>query len=181
MRNYRFIDALVPSNRKWVNDQDLEVPDVTNNQVSVVLAFPPRDELSFYAQGRNNPDSEVPEGSHPLYEATVVRSESEWRRVTELHVAPRLFPDTGDEKHYFGRVFQAGLSNFYLIQALQALSLRPLLLKEMFAVVNLEKAIFVLMFFKNGQYCAVEVDDYVPATANGELLLASERVIGVVF
>ena len=47
MQNFSFIKKVVPAGEKWVNDRDLEVPD-GHGSASVILKFPPSDEISFY-------------------------------------------------------------------------------------------------------------------------------------
>ena len=59
------------------------------------------------------------------------------------------------------------MSNGYLTHALNALSLRPKLLRDAFAFSDLETGVFSLMFYKNGQHVGVEIDDLVPLTEDG--------------
>ncbi|CAD7955129.1 unnamed protein product [Amoebophrya sp. A120] len=147
--------------KKWTNDRVLEFDDPeqttqSSSQRVTIFDFPPSNDVSYYCINRNDPDSQVPDAAEPV---------EKWRRISEIHVKGRLFPING--KTHYGRVYQGGLQNFYLTCALQALSLRPKLLHDVFAYSSVERGIYVLTFYKNGQYCTSEVDDLMPVDAAG--------------
>jgi len=177
-------------NEKWINDgsHDYGCP-------LKIFKFPPHDE-SFFCVDRNDPNSVIDLANLPAYDYREEEG-SEWRRLTQLSPAPRLFParnntnnQGGDvtmsnsnpftsvnlvnqepsedpRAHYMGRVLQGGLDNRYLVDALQALSLRARLLKSIFLHVDMSRCIFGLMLHKNGTWARVFVDDYVPCDAEG--------------
>ncbi len=73
------------------------------------------------------------------------------------------------------QVYQGGLTNRYLVHALQALSLRPPLVHELFGQSvpgnsSIEAGVFVVTLYKNGQYIPTEIDDLFPCDANGHVL-----------
>ncbi|CAD7947455.1 unnamed protein product [Amoebophrya sp. A25] len=196
MRRFQLLRDRIPPGAKWLNDRTIELEDAEANTADmedgaerhVIMEFPPLDNRSFYCINAFDPDSQVPEAGRPAYRTGGSSSSSskrrgapttggdaasfskggqfsEWRRVSEIHVKARLFPI--DDKGHYGRVFQGGLQNAYLIGALQALSLRPKLLQDLFAYTDVDKAVYSLLLYKNGQYCCVEVDDLIPCDAQG--------------
>eukprot|EP00927_Polykrikos_kofoidii_P035710 TRINITY_DN30255_c0_g1_i1.p1 TRINITY_DN30255_c0_g1~~TRINITY_DN30255_c0_g1_i1.p1 ORF type:complete len:887 (-),score=143.13 TRINITY_DN30255_c0_g1_i1:223-2883(-) len=83
----------------------------------------------------------------------------------------RIFPDDKDmgprrNNHvatHMGRVFQGQLENAYLVEALNAISCRPALVKQLFHCWDVDRSVYVLQFHKNGTWMRVEIDDYMPA------------------
>eukprot|EP00397_Hematodinium_sp_SG-2012_P004662 GEMP01004674.1.p1 GENE.GEMP01004674.1~~GEMP01004674.1.p1 ORF type:complete len:670 (+),score=134.41 GEMP01004674.1:1399-3408(+) len=150
---------------RWTNSQ----PELPRHGKRDIFAFPP-DDNSFFSRGRGDPDSLLPPCATPEYDMT--DHGSTWRRLTSLSISPILFPhqkssaDSGKGGSY-GRVFQGGLDNKYLVDALQVLSLRPRLLKSIFMHVDVGRSVFSVMMHKNGTWVKVEVDDFVPCRADG--------------
>jgi len=72
-----------------------------------------------------------------------------------------VFDDTARKSHC-GRVFQSSLENAYLVEALNAISLRPKLARRLFYDWSTEFSVFAVRLFKNGTWLCVEVDDWVP-------------------
>lgn len=61
-----------------------------------------------------------------------------------------------------GRVFQGSLDNAYLVEALNAISLRPKLARRLFYCWSVEFSVYAVRLFKNGTWVCVEIDDFVP-------------------
>mmetsp|Transcript_47566 Transcript_47566/g.136782 ORF Transcript_47566/g.136782 Transcript_47566/m.136782 type:complete len:1366 (+) Transcript_47566:135-4232(+) len=78
-----------------------------------------------------------------------------------------LFNETAHKTHC-GRVFQGSLDNAYLVEALNAISLRPRLARRLFLAWSIEFSVFAVRLFKNGTWVCVEVDDWVPVPAPQE-------------
>eukprot|EP00933_Yihiella_yeosuensis_P033701 TRINITY_DN27349_c0_g1_i1.p1 TRINITY_DN27349_c0_g1~~TRINITY_DN27349_c0_g1_i1.p1 ORF type:complete len:758 (-),score=148.65 TRINITY_DN27349_c0_g1_i1:165-2411(-) len=74
-----------------------------------------------------------------------------------------VFDESNPNVSHFGRVFKGTLDNQYLVEALNAISLRPLLAKQLFYCWDVQRCVYVVRLFKNGIWMNVEVDDYVPA------------------
>mmetsp|Transcript_126483 Transcript_126483/g.316207 ORF Transcript_126483/g.316207 Transcript_126483/m.316207 type:complete len:771 (-) Transcript_126483:40-2352(-) len=72
-----------------------------------------------------------------------------------------VFDDTAHKTHC-GRVFQSSLENAYLVEALNAITLRPKLARRLFYDWSIEFSVFAVRLFKNGTWLCVEVDDWVP-------------------
>lgn len=100
--------------------------------------------------------------------------ERDWVRLVDY--APCAGPGTtpacniflDDHKTHCGRVFQGELDNAYLVEALNAISLRPKLVRQLFYGWNLDFSVYALRLFKNGTWLCVEVDDLVPTRLNNE-------------
>lgn len=78
-----------------------------------------------------------------------------------------LFNETAHKTHC-GRVFQGALDNAYLVEALNAISLRPKLARRLFLAWSVEFSVYAVRLFKNGTWLCVEVDDWVPVPAAEE-------------
>ncbi|CAE7653349.1 cpr-8, partial [Symbiodinium sp. CCMP2456] len=78
-----------------------------------------------------------------------------------------LFDESRVNATHFGRVFPGHLDNMYLVEALNAISLRPALARSLFLCYDTKHAVYILRIFKNGIWLKVEVDDYAPLASNG--------------
>jgi len=97
-----------------------------------------------------------------------------WKRVADFCMGPPYKPPMMDSNtppgtEWAGRVYQGCPHNFYLIQALQALSMKPQLIANVFC--NLEfcnnrMGLYMLRFYKHGQWQYVDIDDYLPLQRN---------------
>mmetsp|Transcript_71550 Transcript_71550/g.186492 ORF Transcript_71550/g.186492 Transcript_71550/m.186492 type:complete len:1041 (-) Transcript_71550:44-3166(-) len=98
-----------------------------------------------------------------------------WHRLTAYATFPnhecRVFPIAQGSLTYghgsidgisMGRVWQGGLSNAYFVEALNAISLRPALVRRLFFAYDCAKSVYSVRLFKNGVWLCVEVDDFVP-------------------
>jgi len=170
---YEWILGYMKKNQmsKFTNDFDKELGDRQHGPI-FILPFAPQDD-SFYTHGRDNPHSQVPSEGHPLFNASrATGGESMWRRLSDMQQSGErcvLFPNALPHwnKTHYGKVFQGGLKNFYMVQAMQALSLRPKLLHDIFLHSDVDKGLYVMTFYKNSQYIVVEVDDYMPCDLDG--------------
>jgi len=68
----------------------------------------------------------------------------------------------GAEVFHCGRVLQGELDNGYLVEALNAISTRPVLVRQLFYCHDVDKSIYIMRYFLNGTWVRVEIDDYVP-------------------
>lgn len=125
--------------------------------------FPP-EEGSWYRGGERSHFSEL---------VPVTR----WRRLQELSMDaipyPMPTPQNGNFTPRSGRVYQGALEDFYLVQGMQAVGMRPQLVDNLFANMGFSNArlgAFILRFHKHGQWHPVEVDDALPFDADGNPL-----------
>jgi len=112
-----------------------------------------------------------------LEEPTFPGHSGTWRRLTEFQSlaagTSRVFED-GNALH-FGRVLPGHLENMYLVEALNAISLRPKLARQLFLCYDQQRAVYILSVCKNGTWMKVEVDDYVPMVEGEPLCCRSEK------
>lgn len=174
----RYKAGLCPDGR-WINDPAV-FPDLrllgtaTSGGIS---PFPPRDAQFFLPTssadlggvsgtggstcGENRRETAVP---------SLVMDEnggSTWVRLPDFSERPAaavLFDDNAATTH-FGRIQQGSLDNGYLAEALQAISLRPRLARQLFHCWDVQRSVYIAKFFKHGTWLRVEVDDYVPVGA----------------
>lgn len=115
--------------------------------------------------------AEIPRAKPKTYEEM-----EHWCRLTEFgHTTAELgfavvFDTTDPEKSNCGRVNKGELDNMYFVEALNAISCRPKLAKQLFYAWDVSKGIYILRIMCNGVWVRVEIDDYVPPrlTEQGE-------------
>jgi len=152
--------------QRWTNDPEAVIQPhlpgtVTTNPMT---AFAPHDRNFFI---RGNYDS-----SSSMLRSTAIPANcpdqdgcSTWIRLSDLAEHPgacKLFGDINYQSTHCGRIFQGPLDNGYLVEALQAISLRPRLAQQLFYCWDERRAIYIARLFKHGTWVRVEVDDYVP-------------------
>ncbi|CAK9058951.1 Calpain-type cysteine protease ADL1 (Phytocalpain ADL1) (Protein ADAXIALIZED LEAF1) (Protein DEFECTIVE KERNEL 1) (OsDEK1) (Protein SHOOTLESS 3) [Durusdinium trenchii] len=155
---------------RWVNSPH-EFADLglTGTVLSNALVpFPPNDQ-QYYIAGKYDP-------AHSLLAPTAVPnfahngvSSSTWLRLVDFaqHAdAVHLFDEFSCKTHC-GRIYQGSLDNGYFVEALQAISLRPKLVKQLFYAWQTRRSIYIARLFKHGTWMRVEVDDYVPVGRPG--------------
>eukprot|EP00929_Paragymnodinium_shiwhaense_P064048 TRINITY_DN3204_c0_g2_i2.p1 TRINITY_DN3204_c0_g2~~TRINITY_DN3204_c0_g2_i2.p1 ORF type:complete len:560 (+),score=106.36 TRINITY_DN3204_c0_g2_i2:95-1774(+) len=104
--------------------------------------------------------------------ASKARLWAPWNRLVDfgmgsgVHNVMKVFSDDASESH-LGRVFQGQMDNMYLVAALNAISCRPRLARQLFLAWDVERSIYILRLWKNGTWVRVEVDDFVPAPLQG--------------
>eukprot|EP00438_Fugacium_kawagutii_P006530 Skav218147 [mRNA] locus=scaffold4089:37652:51689:- [translate_table: standard] len=100
-----------------------------------------------------------------------------WRRLSEFQPlaagTERVFEDSN--LTHLGRVLPGHLDNMYLVEALNAVSLRPKLARQLFLCFDQQRAVYILSIFKNGIWMKVEIDDYVPVIKGEPLCCRSEK------
>ncbi|CAL1173647.1 unnamed protein product [Cladocopium goreaui] len=152
---------------KFTNDPEI-IPD---RKFPEVLPFPPEmAQLMLRRQlDEDVEDEDLEEPTFPGYTA--------WHRLSEFQPlaggTARVFQE-GNLSH-LGRVFPGHLENMYLVEALNAVSLRPKLARQLFLCFDQERAVYILSLFKNGIWMKVEVDDYVPVVGGEPLCCRSEK------
>lgn len=155
---------------RWVNSPH-EFPDLglTGTVLSNALVpFPPNDQ-QYYVGGKYDPVHStlwpiaVPNFAHNG------TSSSTWIRLVDFaqHAdAVHLFDEFSCKTHC-GRILQGSLDNGYFVEALQAISLRPKLVKQLFYAWQTRRSIYIARLFKHGTWMRVEVDDFVPVGRSG--------------
>mmetsp|Transcript_94287 Transcript_94287/g.148303 ORF Transcript_94287/g.148303 Transcript_94287/m.148303 type:complete len:1557 (-) Transcript_94287:76-4746(-) len=151
-------------------NDDLKMRDPKNLEAIGVLEME-----EYYDTKFIRPPPELYTHPEPQYHLTPRRHPSDnplmsmpWSRLTDFgHAAAErgfavVFDNTDPEKSNCGRVFQGELDNAYFVEALNAISCRPKLAKQLFYCWDVEKAIFILRINVNGTWVRVEVDDYIP-------------------
>jgi len=155
---------------RWVNCPN-EFPDLglTGTLISNALApFSPNDQ-QYFIKGKYDPEKSqlrstaVPVFGHDGHDSSV------WMRLVDFaqHAdAVHLFDEFTCKPHC-GRIFQGSLDNGYFVEALNAITLRPKLVKQLFYGWQTRKSIYIARLFKHGTWMRVEVDDYVPVGRPG--------------
>lgn len=155
---------------RWVNSPhefaDLGLTGMVLS--NALVPFPPNDQ-QYYIAGKYDP-------AHSLLAPTAVPnfahngvSSSTWLRLVDFaqHAdAVHLFDEFSCKTHC-GRIYQGSLDNGYFVEALQAISLRPKLVKQLFYAWQTRRSIYIARLFKHGTWMRVEVDDYVPVGRPG--------------
>ncbi|CAE7247419.1 ade6 [Symbiodinium natans] len=148
-----------------------EFPDLglTGTVLSNALVpFPPNDQ-QYYMCGKYDPDTSllrptaVPNFAHDGH------GSSTWLRLVDFaqHAdAVHLFDEFSSKTHC-GRIYQGALDNGYFVEALQAISLRPKLVKQLFYAWQARRSVYIARLYKHGTWMRVEVDDYVPVGRPG--------------
>lgn len=155
--------------RRWTNDPEV-FPDLGllgSITSSPVIPFPPHDQQYFvcgYFDRSVSKLREIAVPSHVLDED----GNSTWVRLVDFGDHPNachVFDDTRPHIHHCGRVLQGSLDNGYLVEVLQAISLRPRLAKQLFYCYDRHRSVYVAKLFKHGTWNRIEIDDYVPVGA----------------
>lgn len=163
-----------PSCNRFTNDPEVfPVPATANNMQHTgdrggIVPFPPNDQ-QFYICGIYDPfESYLSEGAKPGHEPYSDGGKevnSSWERLCNFaqhEGAAHLYRENGQRGYSMGRVFQGPLDNGYFIEALNALTLRPALVRSLFYTYDIGKSIFIAKLFKHGQWFKIEMDDFVP-------------------
>jgi len=89
-----------------------------------------------------------------------------WPRLMEFTLDhPYPEPDVGNENPRMGRVYQGDLTDFYLVQAMHAIGMKPHLVSAIFTNMEFSSSdlgFFVLRFYKHAQWQHIEIDDALP-------------------
>jgi hypothetical protein len=80
-----------------------------------------------------------------------------WRRLSDIQSSLNIF----GLKPY-SQVFQGSRTNGYLIEAMQALAMRPHLVRKLFVCFDVELGLYIIRLYKNGMWVSVIIDDYIP-------------------
>lgn len=88
-----------------------------------------------------------------------------WRRLQEMVLdAPYPFSQPGIVPRA-GRIYQGMLENFYLVAGMQAVAMKPWLIAQIFADMKFSNpsiGVYILRFYKHGQWHQVVIDDAIP-------------------
>eukprot|EP00747_Dinoflagellata_sp_TGD_P164138 gnl/TRDRNA2_/TRDRNA2_183647_c0_seq1.p1 gnl/TRDRNA2_/TRDRNA2_183647_c0~~gnl/TRDRNA2_/TRDRNA2_183647_c0_seq1.p1 ORF type:complete len:658 (-),score=108.04 gnl/TRDRNA2_/TRDRNA2_183647_c0_seq1:93-2066(-) len=152
---------------KWTNDPEvLPLPPALRQSASNpegVVPFPPHDQ-QYFIRGIYDPTISSLKPSAIPSHGPDQDNNSTWVRLTDFAGNERacdVFVLDPKASHY-GRVLQGALDNGYMVEALQAISLRPKLARSLFYCYDVDLGIFVVKFYKYGVWRRVEVDDFVP-------------------
>ncbi|CAJ1405065.1 unnamed protein product [Effrenium voratum] len=153
---------------KFTNDPEI-LPD---RKFPSVMPFPPDREQLMLPRERTiqeEPGSDEEEWEEPNVPG------GPWRRLSEFQPLAAGTSVVFDSTPHYGRVYPGHLDNMYLVEALNAISLRPKLAKQLFLCYDQQRAVYILRLFKNGIWLKVEVDDYVPVVDGDPLCCRSEK------
>jgi len=158
------------ADQRWTNDPDV-FPDLglkatmTSNPCG---PFPPHDQ-QYFVRGAYDPStSSLKQTALPSHMQDE-DGNSAWIRLVD-------FAPCAEACHVFnstqmtncGRIVKGKLDNSHFIEALQAVSLRPALAKQLFYCWDLRRSVFILRLYKHGTWMRMEVDDYVPVGPPGQ-------------
>lgn len=167
MVDERHAMGMCPDGR-WVNDPEEFPTPVINGQTIDVAPFPPHDQQYFvcgFYQPQTSKLAAMALPTHGLNED----GNSAWTRLVDFaphQDACHLFDEFSGKSH-FGRVFQGALDTGYLTEALQAISLRPKLARQLFYCWDQRRSVYVARIYKHGCWLRVELDDFVPVGPPG--------------
>jgi hypothetical protein len=88
-----------------------------------------------------------------------------------------LFNENGSPKDHYGRVYQGALNTGYLVEAMNAITLRPNLVKHLFykKCYDVSRAIYIARLYYCGSWQRIELDDYVPVGDPPPAMYAGQR------
>jgi len=168
---YRNISARFTG--EWSSEERVTQNSSGENQelrsVEVVDVFQdedfPGDDRSWY---RSSEHSEMKAPSH-------------WKRLYEISQSyPYPVPDAnaGGLNPRPGRVYQGGLEDFYLVEALQTIGMKPNLVRDVFANMefsNPQLGLFMIRLYKHAQWMYVPIDGTLPFDKNWEMLCCTSE------
>jgi len=166
--------------RRWTND-----PDVFPELNLGIAPFPPQDDqlyvpwpplfaedfpdgAEFGMDVDKDVDPEEIKQQTPLGPRGYRRPPQPWTRLIEFSLGGgvegccQVFDESTLKAGHLGRVVQGQIQNAYLVEALNAISLRPKLARQLFHSWDIQKSIYIVCLYKNGVRMHVEIDDYVP-------------------
>lgn len=151
---------------RWTNDPEA-FPDLSLRGTmtsSGVAAFPPNDGSYFICGKLDLERTKLREAAIPGL-IPDQQGQSTWVRLTDIAYhgdAVHVFDETARARTHMGRVFQGSLDNGYFVEALQAISTRPKLARQLFLCWDVARCVYICRLFKHGTWMRVEVDDYMP-------------------
>lgn len=152
---------------KWTNDPMVfPMPE----GISGIQPFPPNDQ-QYYICGIYDPErsylTHSAKPGHDLYTDGSKEFNSAWVRLCDFsrHDGQvNLFQERGQKGYHMGRVMPGSLDNGYFVEALNAVTLRPKLVQNLFYCYDEAKSIYIARLFKHGQWWRLELDDYIPVS-----------------
>lgn len=153
---------------RWVNDpEEFPVPQLSGVSIDV-SPFPPHDQ-QYYVCGMYQPEvSKLPPLALPTH-GMDEDGNSTWTRLVDFaqhQDACHVFDEFSGKTH-FGKVYGGALDAGYITEALQAISLRPKLARQLFYCWDTRRSVYIARLYKHGCCLRVEVDDYVPVGPPG--------------
>jgi hypothetical protein len=100
-------------------------------------------------------------GGHPDALNEVGNAPAKWVRLSDMQSSLNVF----GLKPY-SQVFQGSRTNGYFIEAMQALAMRPNLVRKLFVRFDTQLGVYIIRLYKNGMWVSVIVDDYIPLDEN---------------
>lgn len=153
---------------RWVNDpEEFPVPVLSGVTIDVA-PFPPHDQ-QFYICGQYQPEtSKLTAMALPTH-GMDEDGNSSWVRLVDFapHQDACHLYDEFTGKTHFGKVLQGALDTGYITEALQAISLRPKLARQLFYCWDQRRSVYIARLYKHGCWLRVEVDDFVPVGPPG--------------
>lgn len=150
--------------KRWTNNETFQAQLPSSDHS--VYCFDPVDS-QFYLGCHLQDDSMLHHFPEGIPNNQLEEGESQWRRLSDASEAPYVFPDFDPLLTHYGRVRQGGLQNFYFIEAMNAITTRPKLAKQLFLKADTSRALYITRFYKNGLWVKVEIDDYIPCDSEG--------------
>lgn len=152
---------------RWINDPMIFALPAELMQENGIVPFPPDDE-QFFIGGIYNPETSKLKKAQVPNLAVDDYGNSTWVRLCDygsstVDNACYLFDDTNPRQTHYGRVYQGQLDTGYIVEALNAITLRPKLARSLFYCWDTTLSIFIARIFKNGVCMRVELDDFVPS------------------
>eukprot|EP00929_Paragymnodinium_shiwhaense_P006976 TRINITY_DN110929_c0_g1_i1.p1 TRINITY_DN110929_c0_g1~~TRINITY_DN110929_c0_g1_i1.p1 ORF type:complete len:753 (-),score=136.07 TRINITY_DN110929_c0_g1_i1:109-2367(-) len=158
-------EGMLPDGR-WTNDPDAcPMPNLPGTMTANALTPFPAHDGQYFLNGVYKPlESKLRPTALPCHE---LHSElgSVWLRLVDFApsaMACQLFDECVQGGTHCGKVLQGALDNGYFVEALQAISLRPRLCKQLFYCWDTRRSVYIARIFKSGTWMRVEVDDFVP-------------------
>lgn len=161
---------------KWTNDplvfplEEHETPATQVRGMEGIVPFPPNDQQYYICGIYDREKSFLTDSAkpgHDMYTEGQDELNSAWVRLSDFNQhdgAVDLFKEKGQKGYHYGRVMQGALDNGYFVEALNAVSLRPRLVRHLFHGYDNSKAIYIVRLYKHGMWHRMELDDYVPVS-----------------
>eukprot|EP00928_Gymnodinium_smaydae_P087374 TRINITY_DN71644_c0_g1_i1.p1 TRINITY_DN71644_c0_g1~~TRINITY_DN71644_c0_g1_i1.p1 ORF type:complete len:778 (+),score=156.82 TRINITY_DN71644_c0_g1_i1:146-2479(+) len=157
--------------RRWTNDPDV-FPDLQLHggiACAGVVPFPPHDQ-QFFVCGQYEPEETKLRPSAIPCHMQDEDGNSTWVRLVDFSPnadACHVFDETVPNMTHCGKVLQGALDNGHFVEALNAITIRPRLARQLFYCWDVRRSVYIVRLYKHGTWMRVEIDDYVPVGAPG--------------
>lgn len=161
---------------KWTNDPQVFpisehcTPATQQKGCEGIVPFPPNDQQYYICGIYDSQTSYLTTSAKPGHDPYTDGGQdqnSSWVRLCDFNQhdgAVELFAENGQKGYHMGRVMQGALDIGYFVEALNAVTLRPKLVRHLFHGFDVAKSIYIVRLFKHGMWHRMELDDYVPVS-----------------